>query len=180
MQGWISLTKENTSKTKSLLSAVRHWFQILIFHFEPEEKFPPHPMMGNMQINFQILYCITINRITIPTLNQSVLDHNDPSKPSHRSTNGPEPSKTIESDGRKIKKPSKNHWWQWSDRQKTFNGDGLLKNHWKFTMVSSKPLKLTMVSLKPLNLSMVLSNQYSLKRMELSCGHNYNLELALL
>ena len=114
------------------------------------------------------------------TFQSSNIDHNDPSKPSHRSTNGPEPSKTIESDGRKIKKPSKNHWWQWSDRQKTFNGDGLLKNHWKFTMVSSKPLKLTMVSLKPLNLSMVLSNQYSLKRMELSCGHNYNLELALL
>ena len=49
----------------------------------------------------------------------------------------------------------------------------------ELTMVSSKPLKLTMVSLKPLNLSMVLSNQYSLKRMKLSCGHNYNLELAL-
>ena len=32
-----------------------------------------------------------------------VLDHNDPSKPSHRLTNGPEPSKTIESDGSKIK-----------------------------------------------------------------------------
>ena len=27
------------------------------------------------------------------------LDHNDPSKPSHRLTNGPKPSKTIESDG---------------------------------------------------------------------------------
>ena len=40
----------------------------------------------------------------------------------------------------------------------------------ELTMVSSKPLKLTMVSLKPLNLSMVLSNQYSLKRMKLSCG----------
>ena len=37
------------------------------------------------------------------------LDHDDPSKPSHRSTNGPEPSKAIESDGRKIKKTSKNH-----------------------------------------------------------------------
>ena len=31
------------------------------------------------------------------------VDHNDPSKPSHRLTNGPEPSKTIESDGSKIK-----------------------------------------------------------------------------
>ena len=30
--------------------------------------------------------------------------------------------------------------------QKTFNSDGLLKNHWKFAMVSSKPLKFTMVS----------------------------------
>ena len=35
-----------------------------------------------------------------------VLDHNDPSKPLHRLTNGPEPSKTIESDGSNIKKPS--------------------------------------------------------------------------
>ena len=34
------------------------------------------------------------------------LDHNNPSKPSHRMTNGPEPSKTIESDGSNIKKPS--------------------------------------------------------------------------
>ena len=31
---------------------------------------------------------------------QNVLDHSDPSKPSHRLTNGPEPSKTIESDGK--------------------------------------------------------------------------------
>ena len=46
------------------------------------------------------------------------LDHNDPSKPSHRLTNGPEPSKTIESDGSNIEKPSKNHWWQWLDRPK--------------------------------------------------------------
>ena len=37
---------------------------------------------------------------------QLTLDHNDPSKPSHRLTNGPEPSKTIESDGSNIKKPS--------------------------------------------------------------------------
>ena len=34
------------------------------------------------------------------------IDHNDPSKPSHRLTNGPEPSKTIESNGSNIKKPS--------------------------------------------------------------------------
>ena len=35
-----------------------------------------------------------------------LLDHNDPSKPSYRLTNGPEPSKTIESNGSNIKKPS--------------------------------------------------------------------------
>ena len=34
------------------------------------------------------------------------VDHNDPSKPSHRLTNGPEPSKTIESDSSNIKRPS--------------------------------------------------------------------------
>ena len=39
--------------------------------------------------------------IILPTV-----DHNDPSKPSHRLTNGPEPSKTIERDGSNIKKPS--------------------------------------------------------------------------
>ena len=33
---------------------------------------------------------------------KSDLDHNDPLKPSHSLTNGPEPSKTIESDGSKI------------------------------------------------------------------------------
>ena len=31
------------------------------------------------------------------------IDHNDPSKPSHCLINGTEPSKTIESDGNKIK-----------------------------------------------------------------------------
>ena len=36
----------------------------------------------------------------------SWLDHNNPSKPSHRLTNDPEPLKTIESDGSNIKKPS--------------------------------------------------------------------------
>ena len=34
------------------------------------------------------------------------IDHNDSSKPSHRLTIGPEPSKTIESDGSNIKKTS--------------------------------------------------------------------------
>ena len=34
------------------------------------------------------------------------VDHNDASKPSHRLTNCQEPSKTIESDGSNIKKPS--------------------------------------------------------------------------
>ena len=33
----------------------------------------------------------------------SKLDHSDPSKPSHRLTNGPKPSKTIESDGSNTK-----------------------------------------------------------------------------
>ena len=43
-------------------------------------------------------YCLELDELP--------LDHNDPSKPSHRLTNGPEPSKTIESDGSNIKKPS--------------------------------------------------------------------------
>ena len=58
-----------------------------------------------------------------------VLDHNDPSKPSHRLTNGPEPSKTIESDGSNIKNHRKTIDGNGQTAQKTFNGDGLLKNH---------------------------------------------------
>ena len=42
-----------------------------------------------------------------------ILDHDDPSKPSHRLTNGPKPSKTIENNGRKLK----NH-------RKTIDGNG--------------------------------------------------------
>ena len=96
-------------------------------------------------------------------------------------TNGPEPSKTIESNGSKIK----NHWktigGNGQTAKKTFNGDGLLKNHWQFAMVSSKLLKFTMVSKKPNELDKgPFKKQYTLKRMELSFGHNYNLDLALL
>ena len=113
---------------------------------------------------------------------ETILDHNDPSKPLHRLTNGLEPSKTIESDGRKIK----DHW-------KTIDGNGQTSKKHPMMMVASKK---TMENLpwflqnyrnlqwfpkKPLNLSMVLSNQYSLKGMELYCGHNYyNIDLALL
>ena len=43
-------------------------------------------------------------------------------KPFHRLTNGPWPSKTIETNGWAIQKPLKNHRWQWSGYQKTFNG----------------------------------------------------------
>ena len=57
------------------------------------------------------------------------LDHNDPSKPSHRLTNGPEPSKTIESDGSKIK----NHW-------KTIGGNGQTAKKHSMVMVSSKTI----------------------------------------
>ena len=77
------------------------------------------------------------------------LDHDDPSKPSHRLTNGPVPSKTIESNGRKLKKdiekplmamvrqPKNIQWW-WSPQKplKIYNGlfktietyNGFLKN----------------------------------------------------
>ena len=57
------------------------------------------------------------------------IDHNDPSKPSHRLTNGPEPSKTIDSDGSNIKNHRKTIDGNGQTAQKTFNGDGLLKNH---------------------------------------------------
>jgi len=58
------------------------------------------------------------------------LDHDDPSKPSHRWTNGPEPSKTIESDGRKIK----NH-------RKTIDGNGQTAKKHSMVMVSSKTIE---------------------------------------
>ena len=61
--------------------------------------------------------------------NYQEVDHNDPSKPSYRLTNGPEPSKTIESDGSNIKKHRKTMDGNGQTAQKTFNGDGLLKNH---------------------------------------------------
>ena len=59
-----------------------------------------------------------------------VLDHNDPSKPSHRLTNGTEPSKTIESDGNKIK----NHW-------KTIDSNGQTAEKHSMVMVSSKTIE---------------------------------------
>ena len=46
---------------------------------------------------------VDIFAMLVTNLNE--IDHNDPSKPSHRLTNGPKPSKTIESEGSNIKKP---------------------------------------------------------------------------
>ena len=74
---------------------------------------------------------------------QSILDHNDPSKPSHRLTNGPEPSKTIESDGRKIK----NH-------RKTIDGNGQTAKKHSMVMVSSKTIE---------NLQWLLQNHWNLQ-----------------
>ena len=90
------------------------------------------------------------------------LDLFDPLKPFHRLTNGPWPSKTIETNGWTTPKPLKNHRCQWSAYQKTFNGDGVLQNHWKFSMVSSKPLKFSMVSSKSLEMSIVSSKSLKL------------------
>ena len=64
------------------------------------------------------------------------LEVNDTLKPLHRWTNGPLPLKTIEANGWRTPKPSKNHWNQWSGGWKSFNGDGWvtpkpLKNNWK-------------------------------------------------
>ena len=86
-------------------------------------------------------YCVVMNIISCKRGSQSPLlqarikyplkcqtvDHNDPSKPSHRLTNGPKPSKTIESDGSNIKNLRKTIDGNGQTTQKTFNGDGLLK-----------------------------------------------------
>ena len=60
----------------------------------------------------------------------SSLDHSDPSKPSHRLTNGPKPSKTIESDGSKTK----NHWT-------TIDGNGQTAKKHSMVMVASKTIE---------------------------------------
>ena len=57
------------------------------------------------------------------------LDHDDPSKPLHRLTNGTEPSKTIESNGKKME----NHW-------KTIDGNGQTAKKHSMVMVSSKTI----------------------------------------
>ena len=74
------------------------------------------------------------------------LDHDDPSKPSHRLTNGPEPSKTIESDGRKIK----NH-------RKTIDGNGQTAKKHSMVMVSSKTIG---------NLQWSLQNHWNLQLLQ--------------
>ena len=81
--------------------------------------------VGKMEEEDLLVFNSTLDRF--PEL---VLDQNDPSKPSHRLTNGPEPSKTIESDGRKIK----NH-------RKTIDGNGQTAKKHSMVMVSSKTIE---------------------------------------
>ena len=71
------------------------------------------------------------------------LDHSDPSKPSHRLTNGPKPSKTIESDGSKTK----NHW-------KTIDGNGQTAKKHSMVIFSSKTIE---------NLQWLLQNHWNLQ-----------------
>ena len=72
-----------------------------------------------------------------------LIDHDDPSKPLYRLTNGPKPSKTIESDGRKIK----NH-------RKTIDGNGQTAKKHSMVMVSSKTIE---------NLQWLLQNHWNLQ-----------------
>ena len=81
--------------------------------------------VGKMEEEDLLVFNSTLDRF--PEL---VLDQNDPSKPSHRLTNGPEPSKTIENDGRKIK----NH-------RKTIDGNGQTAKKHSMVMVSSKTIE---------------------------------------
>ena len=79
---------------------------------------------------------------TSPSLLHTCLDHDDPSKPSHRLTNGPYPSKTIESNGSKIEKP-------------LVTMVRLSEKH-SMVIVFSKTIECVKgVSLKPLKISMV-------------------------
>ena len=70
--------------------------------------------------------CNTVQSMQIREKGHPTVD--DPSKPSHRLTNGPEPLKTIESDGNKIKTIEK-PLMAMIRPPRTFNGDSLLKNH---------------------------------------------------
>ena len=100
---------------------------------------------------FQMTYVMCHCRLCFHKENQGILicyielylDHNDSSKPSHRLTNGPEPSKTIESDGSKIK----NHW-------KTIGGNGQTAKKHSMVMVSSKTIE---------NLQWLLQNHWNLQ-----------------
>ena len=74
---------------------------------------------------------------TIPSLTprpqRSTTIHNDPAKPSHRLTNGPKPLKAMVARSKTIGKKTIDGNGQ--TVKETFNGDGLLKNHWEFPMV---------------------------------------------
>ena len=67
-------------------------------------------MMVSLILLHLIIICVSGNVVISSSLfsksKGQLIDHNDPSKPLHRLTNGPEPLKTIESDGSNIKKPS--------------------------------------------------------------------------
>ena len=63
-------------------------------------------LCANYKVSTETKEIVFLNLKYSFLVNVSRLDHNDPSKPSHRLTNGLEPSKTIESDGNNIKKPS--------------------------------------------------------------------------
>ena len=72
---------------------------------------------------FQIHFTF-LNNSSAPDVERS-----DPLKPFHRSTNGPWPLKTIETNGSTTQKPIKTI--DVNDQSaKKFNGDGFLKNHW--------------------------------------------------
>ena len=81
--------------------------------------FPSLPL-GVRVFNFQCLLAPTGALYIIV----SPLDHSNPSNPSHRLTNGPKPSKTIESDGSRTK----NHW-------KTIDGNGQTAKKHSMVMV---------------------------------------------
>ena len=68
-------------------------------------------------------------------LNDTSLDWNDVSLPSHCWTNGWQPSKTIVTNGWLSEKPLKNHWHQWLSWYHFINGNGDPKNHWFLAMV---------------------------------------------
>ena len=117
---WCILLQWSVRCKRSWPLTLQHWRAVLFSEVQPECKevqctvYFGKCTLAKCLLLQELLsakvHSVHSVKCTVPSsLPKCAIDHNDPSKPSHRLTNGPEPSKTMESDGSKIKKPLKNH-----------------------------------------------------------------------